>query len=108
MRFRSFYAIGGFILMLTLWLLSDPDLGILKGMAFGAGLFTTFVILSKGVIGPTLLHITRKAMFDYPVADMEDLGNKAAETSIGAAIYALAISLMCIAFAIVVVGFIHV
>lgn len=108
MRFRTIYAIGGFILVVALWLLTDPDLGLIQDLTFGAGLVATIVLLSKGVLGPTLLHITRKAMFDYKEADMGELAKKSLQSSTGAAIFALAISLMCLAFAIVIAAFIHV
>ena len=107
MRARNLYAIGGLILVITLWLLTDPDLGLITSLSFGAGLIATIVLLSKGVLGPTLLYLTRKAMFDYPVADFEALGKKAMEHPTAAAIYALSIAVLCLAFAVVIVGFIH-
>ena len=106
MRYRSMYAIGGFILVIALWLLTDPDLGLITNLSFGAGIIATLVLLSKGILGPTLLYLTRKAMFDYDAADLETLGKKAMEHPIGAAIFALAISMMCVAFAVVIAAFI--
>lgn len=106
MRARNLYAIGGLFLVITLWLLSDPDLGLITQLPFGAGLVATIVLLSKGILGPTLLYLTRKAMFDYPVADLEKLGKKAFEHPIGAAIFALAISVMCLAFAAIIAVFV--
>ena len=106
MRFRTIFSLLGFILVMTLWLLSDPDLGFVTHLSFGAGLIATVVLLSKGILGPSLLYLTRKAMFDYKVADMEELGKKAAESPIGAGLYAIAISVMCLAFSVVIVGFI--
>lgn len=106
MRTRNLYAIGGIILVVSLWLLTDPDLGLVTQLSVGAGLIATLVLLSKGILGPALLYLTRKAMFDYKVADMEELGKKAAESSIGAGLYAIAISVMCLAFSAVIVGFI--
>lgn len=107
MRFRNIFAIFGFFLVIGLWLLTDPDLGLITQLPFGAGLIATLVLLSKGVLGPTLLYLTRKAMFDYHVADMEALGKKAMEHPTGAAIFALAISVMCLAFAVVIFAFIR-
>ena len=107
MRFRTAFSLLGFILVTALWLLTDPDLGLVTQLSFGAGLIATLVLLSKGILGPSLLYLTRKAMFDYKVADMEELGKKAAESSVGAGLYAIAIALMCLAFSVVIIGFIH-
>ena len=107
MRFRTGFSIVSFLLVVALWIVTDPDLGLITQLHVGAGLIATLVILSKGILGPTLLYLTRKWMFDYKVADMEELGKKAIESSTGAAIYAVAIALMCLAFAVVIVGFIH-
>lgn len=104
MRFRNWYVIFGTLLVLMLWLLTDPDLGIIQNLGFGAGTIAMLLFLLLGVVSSVMLYITRKAMFDYPVADFKVLGEQATRTPEGAGLYAIAIAIMTLAFSVVIVG----
>lgn len=90
------------IIVVSLWLMTDPDLGLLRDLPFGAGLVSTIVVITTSFLGLGILHITRKCIHDYKVADFKKLGEKAIETSTGAGLFAIAISIMSIAFAIII------
>ena len=107
MRFRKLFTIIAMLMVVTLWIVTDPALGLMGKLPVGAGLLATIVILSKGVIGPSFLHFVRKWMFDYDVADFEKLGLKAIESPVGAALFALAISVMCLSFTGMVAIFVY-
>lgn len=104
MRFRNAYVIAGSTLVLAAWMLTDPDLGIIQNMGFGAGVVTMVLFLLLGVVASALLYITRKAMMDYDVADFKALGEKASRSPEGAGMYAIAIAIMTLAFSVVIVG----
>lgn len=86
--------------VVMLWLLTDPDLGIINNLAFGGSLLATLIIPTKAVIYITILHISRKALCDY--VDLEKVYNKALGSTEGAGQLAIAISLLMIAAAIVI------
>jgi uncharacterized membrane protein (Fun14 family) len=104
MRFRNAYVVGGTGLVMLGWILTDPDLGIIQDMGFGAGVVTMVLFLLLGVISSALLYITRKAMMDYDAADFRILGEKASRSPEGAGMYAIAVAIMTLAFAVVIVG----
>jgi hypothetical protein len=106
-RFRNSYIIFGGLLTIALLILTDPDAGYVQQLNIGAGTITTMVILFKGILGSTLLYVTRKAMFDYPEADFQKLGESARRSPEGAGYYAIAMGLSMVAFAIVIVGAFH-
>jgi hypothetical protein len=56
----------------------------------------------RSVIFSSILLITGKAMMDYNEAKFDVLGQKAMESPVGAGIFAIAVSLKYIAFAIVI------
>lgn len=99
MRFRHVYMGVGSALVLFIWLLTDPDVGIITHMGFGASTVATLVILLKSVLYVAVLHLSRKALMDY--LDLEDVFKKAKETSEGAGRAAMGVGLITIAIAIV-------
>lgn len=98
MRFRTVYTLIGSIIVILLWLLTDPDLGLIQNLPFGASTVATLVVLSKALLYVTLLHFSRKALFDY--VDLSELFDNAkkdkdsGEALIAIAIFTLAIALV--------------
>ena len=88
----------------ALLVVTDPDFGVVQHLSIGSGTIISLVFLMKGIMGITMLNISRKFVIDYSIANMEALGEAASATPIGAAIYAVAISIMTLAFAIVMIG----
>ncbi|MCK9516974.1 MAG: hypothetical protein M0Q87_13195 [Ottowia sp.] len=99
MRFRHIYMGVGSLLVILIWLLTDPDMGIISNMGFGASTVATLVILLKSVLYVAVLHLSRKALSDY--LDMETVFKKAMETSEGAGRATMAVSIMMLAIAVV-------
>jgi len=104
MRQRKAYVFFGILGTILLWLITDPDLGLISELPFGAGFIATIVLMSKGIMCALLLHITRKAIFDHGVTDFEKLGRKAVETPEGAGLFAIALAIMTMAFATAITG----
>ena len=102
MRFRNIFIIFGSILTILLLVLTDPDLHLVENLGIGAGTVTSLVYLFKGILGAALLFVVGKGLMDYKIADFEDLGKNATRTPEGAGLYAIAVSLKWIAFAIIV------
>ncbi len=90
--------------VVMLFFMTDPDFGLITNMSFGAGTVASLLYIAKGLLAATLLYIVRKVMHDYPVADFEKLGEEAKKSPVGAGQYAISISLMTIAYSIVIVG----
>lgn len=100
MRFRDIFLGVGSVLVLSLLLLSDPQSGIIAQLPFGAatlGLILNIVV-SLFFIG--LLHLARKALVDY--IDLEVFFKKAIETSTGAGLAVLAVSVIMVSISIVI------
>lgn len=97
-RFRSIYTILGSFIVILLWLLTDPDLGLIKNLEFGASTIATLVVLTKALLYVTLLHFSRKALFDY--IDLSEYfenakkDNDSGEALIAMGIFTLAISVV--------------
>ncbi len=86
MRFRTLFILGGSAAVLGALLLTDPD----KGASTGAWLMQ----VASVVVAVALAHVARKALFDYPEADMGELAGKAMTHPVGAAIVFAAICLV--------------
>lgn len=100
MRFRYVYMVIFSVAVMLGMFLTDPDLGIIQNLHYGAGLVATISMTSLAVIYVTMIHISRRALFDY--IDMEDLYKKASETPNGAGMVFLGISLAMVSLAIVI------
>ena len=105
MRLRNIYTIIGSVLVLLLWVLTDPDGGLLQHLTFGSSAIATIVILSKSILYVAVLHVTRKALFDY--IDLGDLYDKAKETPQGAGLAIVGVGLFIVACAIVIYAATH-
>lgn len=100
MRFRHVYTIVGTILVLVFWTATDPDLGLITGMSYGASTIASLAILAKGVLYITLLHYSRKGLLDY--IDLKEYFLKAKESSGGAGMALIAVSIIMLAIAVVI------
>jgi len=99
MRFRNIYTIVGSFLVIFLWLLTDPDSGLIQHMSFGASTVATLVVLTKSLLYVTLLHYSRRALFDY--IDLSEYFESAKrDGDSGEALIALAIFTLAIAVVI--------
>ncbi len=101
-RKRNNYLYSAGLLVLVLYFLTDPYFGLIQHLPVGGGTVATILILLKGLLYVSLLHFTRKFIFDYNEADFQKLALKGAETSVGAAVTLVGFSIMMIAFAIVI------
>lgn len=97
LRFRHLYMGIGGILTVLLYFLTDPSVGFITQLPMGAGVVAEFVILLKVVLYVAVLHLSRRALFDY--IDLSTYFRKAKESPEGAsgALNAIAISMIAIA-----------
>jgi hypothetical protein len=101
-RPRTQYTVLGTIVVFLLMIISDPSLGIITEMPFGAEQLVLLTIIAKSVLYATLLHVTRKAFLDYPEADIKNAMSKAIETPTGAGLIVIGVGLITVAFSIVI------
>lgn len=85
LRFRYKFIFGGTIMALLGLLATDPD----KGGSTGLWLLG----IGSGMVALLLAHWARKALLDYPEADLQELFSRGRESPVGAAILALAVSI---------------
>lgn len=102
MRFRhAFMGIGG-ILVLLILLLTDPQNQLITNLPFGAGTLAILIILLSSLLYITVLHLSRKALFDY--IDMEEYFKKAILTPEGAGMALIAVGLAMVSIAVVILA----
>ena len=99
-RKRNYFALIGSLIMVSLWLITDPDAGIITDMPFGAKVLDIFTVLSKGIIYVLLLHYCRKFILDR--LDFQGHIERANDTPQGAGLAAIAIAIYTLAFSIVI------
>jgi hypothetical protein len=92
--------IGGTILTLFMWLITDPDAGLIENMTIGVGTVATLVILLKSVFYIGMLHISRKALLDY--IDLGTYFVKALETPEGSGSAIIGVGIMMLSIALVI------
>lgn len=104
MRFRFVYMVLFTIVALLALFLSDPDLGLIQGLSYGAGFIATCVVLTKVIIYVATLHVSRRALVDY--LDLQKYFEKALEEPMAAAValVSVAIMMLCITLIILHVG----
>lgn len=100
MRFRNIYVIFGSLLVIFAWFLTDPDLGLIADLSFGASTIATLMILAKAVLYVALLHYSRKALFDY--LNLGEYFESAKTTPYSASIALVAVSIFTLAIAVVI------
>lgn len=89
MRFRNLFLLLGSAVVLAVLFATDPDEGLLTG--FWA------LSIAKGVVAVGFAHLARKALADYPEADMRTLFRLARGSATGA-------GLALVAQAIIILG----
>ena len=99
-RKRNVYIYIGSLVVLALYVLTDPFFGIIQNLPLGAGTIATVLIILKGLLYVSLLHLTRKFIFDYDEADFSQLNKNAMTTPEGSGLAMIAYGLMVIAFSI--------
>lgn len=99
-RFRNMYMIYGSLFVLTMWILTDPDLGLIYNLPIGGSTVAMLMILMKAVLYVALLHLSRKALMDY--LNLDVLFKKAAETPDGAGKAIIGVSIIYVAIALVI------
>lgn len=85
-RFRYLFVVGGSLAVLLALYLSDPDHGISTAMLV--------LSLVTPLLAVAFAHWSRKALHDYPEADMRKLFAKAATTSVGSGLALIALSIV--------------
>lgn len=100
MRFRHVYLGIGSVLVLLLWILTDPKIGLIQSLPIGASTVATIVLLLKTVLYAGVLHFTRKGLIDY--VDLKKYFDRALQTPEGAGHATIAIGLIFIAIAITI------
>ena len=101
-RFRNLFLVVGTLLVLTLWVLADPDLGIIQGLRIGSSTIATLLFMTKGILAIGILYICTKGMMDYPISDFEKLGMRAVKSPEGAGLYSIAVAIKTLAFALII------
>ena len=101
-RFRYLYMGLFSILALLSLFVTDPDSKLVTALPIAAGFVATIVLLVSAVLYVTLLHLSRRAMFDY--VDLSVFFTKAMETSTGAGLALIGVGLSSVAISIVILA----
>ncbi len=101
-RFRYLFLGFGSFLVFLIYVLSDPDLGWFKNLPIGSGALSTIIVLLASVMYVGFLHLSRKALFDY--LDFQEIAERAKQTSIGAGLLAVAISIAMVAISLAIMA----
>jgi hypothetical protein len=99
LRVRTIYLVLGCISVLVGLFFTDPDGGTSTGLYL--------LGLSVSILAVALMHISRKALFDYPEADMQKLLAKAVEGSTGAGLALVAMAIVMAALLMLFSGKAH-
>lgn len=101
-RPRNKYNIIMAVLVILLWVLSDPDLGLIKELSFGSSTIASLLVLIRSTLYVTLLHYSRKTMLDY--LDLETLFKNAMLSSDGSGKAIIGVGLIMISISIVILA----
>jgi hypothetical protein len=87
--------------VVLLLFLADPDSGLIQNLPFGASAVATIIVTLRPVIIITLIHYTRKWIFDY--VDLGDIYEKVMKSrnATSQALFALAMAVFTLAFSLV-------
>lgn len=85
-RHRHSILLGGSVALVAALLLTDPAGGVSTGLLL--------MSLGSGILAVLLAHIARKALHDYPEADMQRLFRRAGEHPIGAGLALVALAIV--------------
>jgi hypothetical protein len=86
LRFRTIFILLGSLLVLAALLLTDVDNGIQTVLMVGG--------LTSGLLAVLFSHLARKALMDYPEADMQRLFHTAGKSPTGAGLALVAIAII--------------
>lgn len=86
MRHRHLVLTGGSAALVVLLLATDPDRGVTTGLML--------MSIAVGLLAVLFAHLARKALHDYPEADMRRLFGKAGEHPIGAGLALVALAII--------------
>ena len=95
-KFRNIALMVGVLFTIIFLYLVDPQVGLFKGASSGSLLLYYLVLLSRITLLAALTHIFRKILFPYVEADYRELLARARESSEGAGLAAISISMMMI------------
>ena len=101
-RFRYLYMGFSSVLVLLLLFVTDPDSKLLTALPIAAGFVATIVLLVSAILYVTMLHLSRRAMFDY--VDLSVFFSKAMETSTGAGLALIGVGLSSVAISLVILA----
>jgi hypothetical protein len=101
-RFRYLYMGFSSVLVLLLLFVTDPDSKLLTALPIAAGFVATIVLLVSTVLYVTMLHLSRRAMFDY--VDLSVFFSKAMETPTGAGLALIGVGLSSVAISLVILA----
>jgi hypothetical protein len=101
-RFRYLYMGFSSVLVLLLLFVTDPDSKLLTALPIAAGFVATIVLLVSAVLYVTMLHLSRRAMFDY--VDLSVFFSKAMETPTGAGLALIGVGLSSVAISLVILA----
>ena len=101
-RFRYLYMGFSSVLVLLLLFVTDPDSKLLTALPIAAGFVATIVLLVSAILYVTMLHLSRRAMFDY--VDLSVFFTKAMETSTGAGLALIGVGLSNVAISLVILA----
>lgn len=99
-RFRHTYMFIGGVLVLILYVLTDPNANIIQDLPFGASTLVLISTLLKGVWYVAFLHMSRRALLDY--LDLTTLFKKAEESPEGAGYAIIGVGTIMVACAIAI------
>ena len=99
-RFRHLYMAFFSILIIIASLLADPDNGLIQELPFGAGTIAMLLVTVRAVIYITLLHVSRRALFDYIDLEVYFEEAKKGNAAAGQAIIGVGIAMVAIALLI--------
>ena len=99
-RFRHTFLYIGAFLIVVLFVLTDPNNGIIESLPFGASTLVLISQLLKSVWFIGMLHAGRRALFDY--LDLRLIFLEAEKSSEGAGQALMAVAIAMVAIAIVI------
>src|ERR1700752_1698042 len=97
-RFRHTYMLIGGILVVILYILTDPNTGFIEDLPFGASTIILISTLLKSIWYIGMLHMSRRALLDY--LDLKTLIARAEESPEGSGYAIIGVGLIMIAISI--------
>lgn len=99
MRLRHTFLVLGSLSACIAWVVCDPDVGVIQNLPIGSQLVTWLLFLAKTVVYLSLAHLARKSFFDY--LDLSSIIEKATETSQGAGLAMVGVSIFFLGISII-------